>query len=169
MLRVERYADANARVVLNTAPLLLIVLLVPAPVVLTLDDQATMTCWHKTLEDGGKFFGDLLERSLNGLVLDLIQVCNKVFNGQLGIIKLLSPLKELGLLISEAAVLINSLLVDVLVLLQSFIDGFETLGNLTFHLATRNNHQALDCILLPCRTASSHTCQRPHWVECPDS
>lgn len=95
---------------------------VNASISLALDNKSTLTCRHKPLKNSCKLFRDLLEGSLNGFVLALIQVSNQLLDRFLRLVKLLAPLEELILLGREAVVLFKSLLVDVLVLLQRVVD-----------------------------------------------
>jgi hypothetical protein len=81
-----------------------------------------MSGGNKTLKDVGELARYLLERPLNLLILDLVQMRDQLLNRFLRRVELLPPLQQLILLRREAVVLLERLLVDVLVLLQSLID-----------------------------------------------
>ena len=89
-----------------------------------------MAGWDKFLEDGGEFLGDLLECSFNSLVLAEIKMLNELLNGRLRLLEFASSFQKLILLVREAVVLFKRLLVDMLVLLEGFIDLLESGGNL---------------------------------------
>lgn len=91
-----------------------------------MDDQTSMTGGHKALEDGGKLLGYLLERALDLLVLDMVEMGDELFDGFLRRVEFLSPLEKLVLLCCEVVVLLKGLLVDVLVLLEGGVDLFES-------------------------------------------
>jgi hypothetical protein len=81
---------------------------------------------NKLLKDSGEFPRNLSKGSLNCFVLALIKMVDQLLDGRLCVIEFLSPVQELLLLGSKAGVLIESFLIDVLVLLESFIDLLDT-------------------------------------------
>lgn len=126
-LGVEGHADADARVVLDGAALLLVrVLGVHAAVGAALDDEAAVAGGHELLEDGGELLGDLLEGAFDGLVLALVQMRHELLDRLLRLVQLLASLEEAVLLRREAVVLVQRLLVDVLVLLERLLDLHES-------------------------------------------
>ncbi len=52
--------------------MLVFIVLLAATVIPPLDDEAAMTRGNKTLEYGSKLLGNLLERALDRLILDLV-------------------------------------------------------------------------------------------------
>jgi hypothetical protein len=74
MLAVEGHADTNTSVVLYTlARLVIRVFFFSCTLIsLALDDQSTTTSWNQSFENRSELLGDLLECSLNGLILSLI-------------------------------------------------------------------------------------------------
>jgi hypothetical protein len=77
---------------------------------------------HQLFKDGRKLARDLLERPLDRLVLLLVEMLDERLDRLLRCVELLAPLQELVTLRREAVVLVERLLVDVLVLLEGFID-----------------------------------------------
>ena len=73
-LGVERNADADARVILHTPALLLIVLFLAARIALPLNHQPAVASGDEPLKDGSKLFGDLFKGALDRLVLDTIEM-----------------------------------------------------------------------------------------------
>jgi len=135
-LGVERHADADAGVVLHTAALLLVVLLLAARIAPALDYEPAVAGGDQALEDGGELLGDLLESALDRLVLDPIEVRDQLLNRLLRRVEFLAPLQQLLLLRGEVVVLLESLLVDVLELLQSFVDRLEPFGYLSARVSS---------------------------------
>lgn len=125
-LGVERDADADTSVILHTAARFLVRMLrILTAVRPSLNDKTTVTGRDKTLKDVGKLPRYLLERPLDLLILDLVQMRNQLFDRFLRSVELLSSLQELVLLRSEAVILFKSLLVDVLVLPECLVDLLE--------------------------------------------
>jgi len=77
------------------------------------------------LENGGELLRDLLEGSLDSLVLGLVEMLNQRLDRLLRRVEFLSPLEQRVSLRREAVVLVKRLLVDVLVLLQRLVDLSE--------------------------------------------
>jgi hypothetical protein len=124
MFAVETNADSHTNIILNTVSSLIIRFFVfsLASISSSLDHETATTGWDKPLENGGEFLGDLLEGSFDSLVFTLIQDLNELLNGRLRIIELLSALCQGISLTSEGIVLLESFLVDMLVLLKSLVD-----------------------------------------------
>jgi hypothetical protein len=81
VLAVEGDADANTCVVLHALPGFLIIgVFTSALVSPSLDYQTATASGYQALEDGCELLGDLLEGSLNGFILTLIQDFNKFRN-----------------------------------------------------------------------------------------
>jgi hypothetical protein len=74
MLAVEGHADTNTGIVLYTLARLVIRVFFfsCALISLALDDQSTTTSWNQSLENRSELLGDLLECSLDCLILSLI-------------------------------------------------------------------------------------------------
>ena len=131
-LRVERHFDANSSVVLDTPSILFVRVfsVSPALVGFPLDDQASTSSRNQPLEYFREFFRDLLEGPLNCLVFALVKMRDQLLDGRLGGIKFFSSLQKLLLLCCKAVVLLKGLLVDVLVLLELFVDILQPLRDL---------------------------------------
>lgn len=84
-----------------------------------------MSGWHQLSKDSRKLLGNLLECALDSLVLAAVEMLDELFDGLLRGVQLLSSFHEVLLLGSEVVVLLESLLVHVLVLLQSLVDLLE--------------------------------------------
>lgn len=126
VLRVERDADAHTNVIFNTASSLLVGLVtVSSTICAALDNETAVTGRYKLSKDGGKLLGYLLEGTLNGFILSAIEMFNELFNRPLRGSEFFSSLHQLILLCGEVVVLFKSLLVDMLVLLQCFVDLLE--------------------------------------------
>lgn len=126
MLGVERHANANTDIILNTTSCFFVRLFgILAAICFSLDDQTAMASRHELAEDGGKLFGHLFESTLNGLILSPVKVLHKLFNGSLGIVQFLSALHQLLLLRCEVVILLKGFFVNVLILFQRFVDLFQ--------------------------------------------
>lgn len=127
-LGVEADADAHTAVGLNALSssrgILVRVLCVAvlAAGSLALDDQTAVAGGYELLEYGGELAGDLLKRSLDGLILGVVEMLDEFLDGLLRGVELLPALQELLALRSEVVVLVKGFLVDVLVLLESLVD-----------------------------------------------
>lgn len=132
MLAVERHTNAYASIVFYRLDLfVVIVFFVLVPLVgFTLDNEASTASWDKTLENCRKFFGYLLESSLNGLVLPLVKVADELFDRLPGGVQVFPTLDEVLPLFGEVGVLFKSFFVNVFIFLQSLIDFFESRDNL---------------------------------------
>jgi hypothetical protein len=133
VLAVKAHADPNPGVILHTLPrLLLAILLLRAhlAVRLALDHQAALARGHQPLEDRRKLPGHLLEGALDGLVLALVEVVDELLDRALRRVELRAPLLERVALLCEVVELLESLLVDVRVLLERLLDGVEPLHGL---------------------------------------
>jgi len=82
------------------------------------------------LENGGELLRDLLEGSLDSLVLGLVEMLNQRLDRLLRRVEFFSPLEQRVSLRREAVILVKRLLVDVLVLLQGLVDLSESGLNL---------------------------------------
>lgn len=80
---------------------------------------------HELLEDGGELARHLLERALDGFVLGVVEMLDELLDGFLRGVELLAALEELLALRGEVVVLVKGLFVDVLVLLEGFVDFAE--------------------------------------------
>jgi hypothetical protein len=126
LLGVERNTNPHPRVVLHGSMLVSVRLFRFLPSVRpALNHQTSMAGGHELLENGGKLLGHLLEGALDGLVLALIEVGDKLLDGGLRLVELLAALHKLVLLGREGVVLLNGLLVDVLELFEGFVDALE--------------------------------------------
>lgn len=127
-LGVEADADAHTAVGLNALSssrgILVRVLCVAvlAAGSLALDDQTAVAGGYELLEYGGELAGDLLKRSLDGLILGVVEMLDEFLDGLLRGVELLPALQELLALRGEVVVLVKGFLVDVLVLLESLVD-----------------------------------------------
>lgn len=97
---------------------------------LALNNELAMTSGNQFQEHFGKVLGHLLESSLNGLVLALIQRLDQFANGCVRGIQLLFALVQRVPLLGEAAVLLKGLLVDVTVFLQLLVHLVDLLQKL---------------------------------------
>lgn len=136
-LGVERNANANTRVVLHTGRLLVRLdrAVFVTSVRLALDDQTAVTGWHELFENSCKLLGHLLKSPLYRFVLGLVQMLNQLLNRFLRSVELLASLEELLPLRGEAVVLVESLLVDVFILLERLVDFAQSGLNLFVHLS----------------------------------
>lgn len=127
MFTVETNTDSHTHIVLNTVSSLIIRIFVfsLSSISSSLNHETATTGWDKSLENGSKLLGDLLESSFNSFVFTLIEYFNELLNGRLRIIELLSTLRQGIPLTGEGIVLLESFLVDMLVLLKSLIDLFQ--------------------------------------------
>jgi hypothetical protein len=122
MFAIETDTDTHSCIILHGFSWLLIRFLVLAGslVRFPLNHEATTAGGHKTLEDGGKLFGDLLEGSFNSFIFALIKDLYKFLDRSLRVVKFLSAFGKRVTLGSEAVVLFESFLIHMLVLLQGF-------------------------------------------------
>ena len=132
MFTIEANTDSNTNIILNTIPcfFIRIFFLSHTTVCFTLNNKATTTSWDKTLENLSKLPRYLLECSLNGFILTLIKDFNEFLNWWLGIIEFLPTFSQTITLSCELIVLFECLLVNVFILLESFLNLFESRLNL---------------------------------------
>lgn len=132
MFAIKTDTDAYSCIILDGFSRLLVrfLILTCSLIRFALDYETTATSGHETLEDGGKFLGDLLEGSFNSFILALIKNFHEFLDGGLGIVQFLAAFCKGVTLRGEAVVLFESFLVDVLILFEGFRDLLEACLNL---------------------------------------
>lgn len=132
VLAVETDGNAHTSIVLHTFALLIITILIfTIPLVCPLlNDQTATASRDKSLENLREFFRNLLESALDGFVLPKIQNIYKLFDRRLRRVKLLPSLREGLSLRGEIIVLFKRLFIDVLVLLEGFVNLLQPRCNL---------------------------------------
>jgi len=134
VLAVERHTDTHTSVVLNGAfsPYLLftLFLLSHLPVALALNDEPPLPRRHQLLEHIRKFPRYLLERTLDRLILPLVQHFDELLDRPLRTVELGAPVDERVTLLSELRILLERFLVDMRVFLEGVVQFVKTTDSL---------------------------------------
>jgi hypothetical protein len=127
MLAIKTDTDAHTCIILHGFPRFFIrfLILTKSLIRLALDNQASATCGNETLEDGGKFLGDLLEGSFNSFIFALVKYFHEFLDRGLRVVKFLAAFGERVTLSGKAVVLLKSFLVYMLIFFEGFRDLLE--------------------------------------------
>jgi hypothetical protein len=88
------------------------------------------TSGDETFENGGEFFGDLLEGSLDGFVFALVKHVDKFLDRYLGCVEFFATFCQFVTLVGEVLVLLEGFFVYTFEAFELFIDFFEPFDNL---------------------------------------
>jgi hypothetical protein len=130
MLAIERNANTNTSIILHGLPRLILFFVKSPLISLSLDHEAAATSGDETFENGGEFFGDLLEGSLDGFVFALVKHVDKFLDRYLRCVEFFATFCQFVTLVGEVLVLLEGFFVYTFEAFELFIDFFEPFDNL---------------------------------------